>query len=188
MFYKYAADITYITESGRRTNKQVRTWVVSPKRKKREVFGTFLALLCICGYRECVPERNFHTATRNTDILLRWPTRPLGPQVPTPPSAAASLWPSPFPDCRYLLFVHYYATFLSSSSSGLVGNLARKPFVWASCQNRQRNPLTGAHPHPQNECPSSCHLGEEIWIQTSTKLTLSHTLSLLESLGKYVQN
>ena len=38
---------------------------------------------------------------------------------------------------------------LSSSSSGLVGNLTRKPFVWVSRQSRHRNPLTGAHPHPQ---------------------------------------
>ena len=48
---------------------------------------------------------------------------------------------------------------LSSSSSGLVGNLVRKLFVQFSRQNRQRNPLTGAHPHPhpQNEYPLSCH-------------------------------
>ena len=37
MFYKYTADITYITESGRKKNKQEQSWV-SPKRKKGEVF------------------------------------------------------------------------------------------------------------------------------------------------------
>ena len=44
---------------------------------------------------------------------------------------------------------------LSSSSSGLVGNV----FVWVSRQNTQKNPLTGAHPHPhpQNECLPLCH-------------------------------
>ena len=49
---------------------------------------------------------------------------------------------------------------ISSSSSGLVGNLTRKPFVWVSRQNRRRNPLTGdhSHPHLQNECPPSCHI------------------------------
>ena len=45
---------------------------------------------------------------------------------------------------------------LSSSSSGLVGNLVHKPFVWVSRQSRQRNPLTGTHPHlhPQKWMPS----------------------------------
>ena len=41
MFYKYATDITYITESGRNKNKQAPTWY--SKRKKGDVFGTFLA-------------------------------------------------------------------------------------------------------------------------------------------------
>ena len=45
----------------------------------------------------------------------------------------------------------------SSSSSSLVGNLARKLFVLISRQNKQRNTLTGAHPHPQNENPLLCH-------------------------------
>ena len=36
---------------------------------------------------------------------------------------------------------------LPSSSSGLVVNLARKPFVLFSRQNRQRNLLTGTHSH-----------------------------------------
>ena len=70
MFYKYATDITYITESGRKKNKQAWTWV-SPKRKKEEVFRTFLAFLCICGYRERVSERNSRTATRNADSFSR---------------------------------------------------------------------------------------------------------------------
>ena len=42
---------------------------------------------------------------------------------------------------------------LSSSSSGLVGNLVRKHFVWVSRQSRQRNPLTGVHPHLQKRMP-----------------------------------
>ena len=42
MFYKYAADMIYITESGRKKNKQARTRI-NPKYKKGEVFGTFLA-------------------------------------------------------------------------------------------------------------------------------------------------
>ena len=47
--------------------------------------------------------------------------------------------------------------FLPSSSAGLVWDLARKPFVWVSRQNRQMDPLTGTHPHTHNECPTSCH-------------------------------
>ena len=48
-------------------------------------------------------------------------------------------------------------TFLRSSSSCLVGNLARQPFVWVLRRNWQRNLLTGTYPHPHNECPTSCH-------------------------------
>ena len=54
-------------------------------------------------------------------------------------------------------------TFLPSSSSDLVGNLPRNPFVWVLRQNRLREPLTGTHlnphphPNPYNECPTSCH-------------------------------
>ena len=40
MFYKYTTDITYITESGRKKNKHVRTWV-RPKCKKGEVLALF---------------------------------------------------------------------------------------------------------------------------------------------------
>ena len=47
-------------------------------------------------------------------------------------------------------------TLFPSSSSGLVGNLARKTFVWVSYQNRQTYPLTGINTH-RNECHPSCH-------------------------------
>ena len=48
-----------------------------------------------------------------------------------------------------------WLTFLPLSSSGLVGDLARKPFVWASRQNRQRDPMTHTHTH-RYECHPSC--------------------------------
>ena len=57
MFYKHTIDTTYIIESGRKKNKQARTWV-SPKHKKGEVFWTLLAF--------CADE-NPRTATRNAD-------------------------------------------------------------------------------------------------------------------------
>ena len=97
MFYKYTTDTTYITKSGRKKNKQERTWV-SPKHKKREGFGTFLAF---CGNRECIPKLNSHTATWNADSFSH--TGCPGSWVHKSQllsSAAASLWPSPFPDCR----------------------------------------------------------------------------------------
>ena len=157
MFYIYAADITYITESGRKKNKQEWTWV-SSKRKKGDVFDTFLALLCICGYRERVSERNSHTIIRNAD----WSSRAGRPGLWVHKS---KLHLQQFPRRLSLTAANSslftaLGTCLSSSSSGLVGNLARKPFVWVSRQNRQRNPLTGAYPHPhpqpQNVCPPLC--------------------------------
>ena len=48
-------------------------------------------------------------------------------------------------------------TFLPLSSSGLMGNLTRKPFVWVSRQNRQRDPLIVTHTHTyRNECHPLC--------------------------------
>ena len=47
---------------------------------------------------------------------------------------------------------------LPSSSSGLAGNLARKPFVWISRQNEQRNPLTNTHSHPHLHAHLSCYI------------------------------
>ena len=41
----------------------------------------------------------------------------------------------------------FSGTALPSSSSGLVGYLAHKPFLWISCQNRHRDSLTGTHIH-----------------------------------------
>ena len=46
--------------------------------------------------------------------------------------------------------------FFPLSSPGLMGGLARKPFVWDTRQNRQRDPLTGTYTH-RNECHKSCH-------------------------------
>ena len=57
------------------------------------------------------------------------------------------------------LFLTDTGTFLPSSSSGLVGDLAHKPFVWLSRQNRQRDPLTSIHTH-RNECHTSYHIKE----------------------------
>ena len=74
MLYNHTTDTTYITESGRKKNKQARTWV-SIKRKKREVLALFYGFLCIFGYCERISERNSITTTRNADSSsrARWP-------------------------------------------------------------------------------------------------------------------
>ena len=148
------------TEDGRKKNKPARTWVCS-KRKKREVLALFCGFLCICGYCECVSERNSHTAARNAGSSSRvgWPgfwvhwsqfllqQPPLSDYRLSPTVANSSLLMTALGPC------------LSSSSSSLVGNLARKPSVWVSRQSKQKNPLTGDHPHPQKRMtpPPSCH-------------------------------
>ena len=156
MFYKYAADITYITKSGKKKNKQARTWV-SPKHKKGEVFCTFLGFLCYC---KCVSDQNSLTATRNGDSSSH-----TGRPSLLVHRSKLFLQQLPLSDCHLSLTVTNSSLFtalepcLSSSSSSIVGNLAHKPFASVSHQNRQRNPLTGGHPHPHhyNECPPPCH-------------------------------
>ena len=94
MFYKYTTDITCITESGRKKNKQTQTCV------RREKFWPFSGILCICGYHERASEWNSNTATRSADSSSHagWP----GFWVHKSKllvSVAASLWLSPFPNC-----------------------------------------------------------------------------------------
>ena len=68
MFYKYITDITYITESGRKKNKQGLGLTLSVRREK---FGDFSGILCSCGCHEPVLEQNSLTATRNADSSSR---------------------------------------------------------------------------------------------------------------------
>ena len=154
MLYKHTTDATYIIENGRKKNKQAQTWVNS-KHKKGEVWALLCGFLCIYGYHERVSVWNSHTVTRNADSSSRvgWP----GFWVHRFQLLA---WQLPFSDCHFFLTVaNSFLLFtalgpcLSLSSSGLIGNLAHKPFVWVSCQNRQRNPLTGTHLHPQKWMP-----------------------------------
>ena len=75
---------------------------------------------------------------------------------------------------------------LSPSSSGLIGNLMYKPFVWVSHQNKQRNPLTGAYPHPysRNECLPSCH---NMLNQDNDWLLWWHMMKLVIPQQKYLK-
>ena len=67
-------DITYTIETGRKKNKQTRT-LVSPKRKKREIFGSFQAFCASVSFTSVYSNKNPHTATRSADSSsrTRWP-------------------------------------------------------------------------------------------------------------------
>ena len=64
--------------------------------------------------------------------------------------------------CQLPLSV-FPGTFLPSSTSGLAGDLAVRPFVWVSRQNRLRDSLTGANTNG-NECYPLCHIYIYIYI------------------------
>ena len=104
-------------------NKPARTWV-SPKRKKGEVLALFKHSMAIMSmYLNEIPTQLPGTLTR--------------------PLALADLFQqSPLSDCRLSLTLTNSSLLtalgpcLSSSSSSLIGNLVRKPFVWVSHQNR----------------------------------------------------
>ena len=156
MFYKYTTDIAYITESGRKKNKQERTWV-SPKHKKGEVLALFWHSVVIGS----VYSNRIRTQLPGT---LTHPLA-LSDRASGSSSPKFSLQQPPLSNCRFSLTITNSSLLTalgpcrSSSSSGLVGNLVCKPFAWVSQKNKQRNPLTGTRPHPhsQNECPPSCH-------------------------------
>ena len=139
----------------RRTNKH--GLGLAPSARK-EVLALFCGFLCICGYREHVSEWNSHTATRNTDLSshIGWPGFCIhwSQLLLQQPPLSLSLWRLPFANSSLLLTV--LGPCLSLSSSCLIGNFVHKCFVWFSCQSRQRNPLTGAHPQKQMP-PSPCH-------------------------------
>ena len=138
-------------EGGRKEDKQ--TWTrVSSKLKKGEVCNTFLAFSELS--RACIQAKLPQGHQECWLILSRWPTRLLSPQVLATTLFCRLPWSVhfswlvcslPWPLLLYRLPPSLFCsgTFLPSFSSGLVGNLERKPFVWVSRQSRQRNLLTG---------------------------------------------
>ena len=127
-----------------------------------------VTLRAFSGYRRRVFVQNFLKATKNADSSSRVGQpgicRSTGPscrllltgflstQLSSPdwPVLSTGLF------CSLLLTVSFSLLWdLPSSTSGLVGDLAHKSFVWVSRQNRQRDPLTNTHTH-WNECHPSC--------------------------------
>ena len=145
---------------GKRTNKHELGLAPSARREK---FVTLLhSFLCICELsRACIRAKFPQSHQERWLILSRWPTWPLGPQVLVVgflrlllTALSCRLHSSADYPVLSALFCSW--TFLPSSSSGLVGNLARKPFVWVLRQNKQRDPLIGTYTH-RNVCNPSCH-------------------------------
>ena len=150
-------------EGERKENKQTRTWV-SSKFKNGEVCDTFVELTMHLWVSTGVYSSEIPTKPPGT---LTHPLRLANTACEsTGPSSRLSFLdyrlPSTSVDCLVLssslfcLLLFYSGTFLLTSSSGPVGNLAGRPFVQVSCQNRQRDRLIGTHTH-RNEWHQSCH-------------------------------
>ena len=130
-----------------RKREQSQTWV-SYKRKKGEVCDAFVQL-------------SVHLWTIVSMYSSEIPTKPQGMltnplmlvNMASGPTGSSSCLLSPV-DCPILLTA--LGPCFPASSYGLVGDLTCKPFVWVSCQNRQRDPLTGTHAH-RSKCHPSCH-------------------------------
>ena len=141
-FFTNTQDATYTIErwKKRRTNNKHGLGLASSAR--RGICDTFLAF--------CDSVSVTSVYSKNPTQLPGTLTRPLAFAKPVSGSTGHSSSPSsrPSPDFCWLLSP-VLRICLPSFSSGLVGNLARKPFVWVSRQNRQKDPLAGTHPNPQ---------------------------------------
>ena len=139
-------------------NKQTRTWVIS-KRKQGEIFDTFVQLsVHMCAITSVhlreIPTKPPETLTHHLTLA----NRASATQVLA--LAFLDLRLSPISvDCPGLstgIFCSGLGLCLPSSSSCLVGDLVRKPFLWISNQNRKKG-SSDWHTHPHNKCPTSCH-------------------------------
>ena len=152
----------------RRTNKHGLGSVLSIR---RDNFWHFTGILCFCAVTSVYSNK---ISIQLTGTL----THPFVHADPTSgstgPSSSLSSRLSPTAVNSSLLLT-VLVPCLSSSSFGLVGNLARKPFAWVSRVNRRRNPLTGTHPHlpkrmhPRpswHKTPFSYLLTSDLWLLT----------------------
>ena len=141
-------------EGGSKENKQTRSWASSKCKK-----GDFVTLLCSSPCIASVYSSEIPTKSPGmlmlTALSCRLPCSVhfsvlhLSLDCRLPPTFVRY----PFLSTDLFFLLTDSGTFLPSYSSGLVGDLARKPFVWVSRQNRQRNLLTGTYPHPQKWMP-----------------------------------
>ena len=174
--YRHTKHNIHNLEGGEKENKKRRTWV-SSKRKKGDVCNSLHSFLCICELSRACTQAKFPQGTLTHPLTLVNPTSgTTGPCSRLSRSSDSSdfcwlLSPSDCPvlstaffcsaNCLLLLAASFCLLLwpcLPLSSFDLVGNLALKPFVWVSRQNRQNDPLTGTHTDThRNECHPSCH-------------------------------
>ena len=136
---------------------------------RREKFWHFSGILWLS--RACTRTK-FPHSYQNADSSSR--TADLDSGSTSPDSSLQQLLLS---DRRFSLTVanSYLLTALrpclSSSSSGLVGNLARKPFEWVSRQNKGILLLALTHTHRTNahHCATSCpFFAQRAWTKKTT--------------------
>ena len=143
IFYGHTK-LTYTTERAeeKRTNKHGLGLAPSARRKKFVTLsGSFQ---CICGLARAWVRARFPQGH-----LERWLILSRSADCPVLPNSVLSTG-----FFCYALFCPALGPCLPSSSSGRMGDLVCKHFVWVSRQNRQRDPLIGTHTHTnRNGCP-----------------------------------
>ena len=127
------------------------------KAKERELCVTIsCSFSCICWLSWACIFRNISTkAIRNANssltvfpyCLLLWTVLPLD-CYRTPTSLFCSPLSTAFSLGSFVNWPFLFSrTSLSSSTSGLAGDLELKPFFWISCQNTKRSSARRTHPH-----------------------------------------
>ena len=160
----FFTDMQNTTE--KRTNKQTRAWVSSKcKRGKSDTFYAFCELTWACTQAKTLTK----PLAMLTYLLTLVHPAFVGQQVLTATFLTSVDWS---PLCPTHLLTDLFCRQVSSGlfcwlcpsldwplqlgpsflhPSGLLGDLAHRPFVWVSRQNRQRDSLTGTH---RNGCHS----------------------------------
>ena len=154
LLYKHT---TYTTESGKRKNKQARTWV-SPKHKKGEVFGIFLAFYASVSV----------TWVHSNKIPIQLPgmlTHPLA----LANSSSGSTGPNSSLSSHLSLTVAFPRLSITAFFCWLPWDPAFSPLLPVSLEILRASPLCGFHAKTdkgilwlalthRNECHPSCHI------------------------------
>ena len=138
---------------GERKNKRTNTVLGQLQAQEREFYDTFHSP-CICRLSpSCILRETSTKATRNANSSLtvfphchlQLTILPLDCYI-TPTVLLCSLLLTASLRPPFVNSPSFFSgTFLSSSTSGLAGDLIIRPFVWVSRQSRQRDSLTSAH-------------------------------------------